>query len=257
MVIVALALVTAAVSSADVEGPALSAAPDPVRAALSRGGYPWYDAPSESVKPTWPPGTGFDEWWTSIGKWFGRRFGWVARFFRWLGRLGIPGMGSLGELVVLGLVILATAVALVVLIELWRRYRPALADSDAVVGDTRALSKGTIVLPAGVQPETDDPWAEAMRCRARGDFGPAIVCLFAHQLLSLERIRLLRPAPGRTARQLVRTIDDRQFRGWVESTLRAFEAVYYGHHVPNRESFEATWSLAEAFQKRLLDGVKP
>ncbi len=109
-------------------------------------------------------------------------------------------------------------------------------------------------LPAGLEPESDDPWSDAMRRRARGDYAGAIICLFAHQLLTLDRLRMLRLAPGRTGRQLVRAIDDRQIREWVERTLRLFEAVYYGHRVPSAKTFESVWVQAEAFERRVAAG---
>jgi len=212
-----------------------------VRTALGRGGYPWYEAKSDSVKPLWPP----RKWSTN---WFDRWFGWL----RGLGRLTLGSL-QLGELLVTGMVILALSILFVVLAELWRRYRPVSGEPEPGVIAT-GVSKPMEGLPAGVRPETDDPWSEALQCRERGDYAGAIVCLFAHQLLALHRLRLLRLAPGRTGRQLVRAIDDRQFRRSVEPTLRLFEAVYYGHLTPSAEAFEAVWTRAEDFERLVAAG---
>jgi hypothetical protein len=159
---------------------------------------------------------------------------------------------------VTGLVVLALSLLLVILFELWRRYRPIAVDEEGTIvtrGPVAGRVEGT--LPAGVRPGTDDPWAEALRCRERGEYARAIVCLFAHQLLTLERSRRLRLTPGRTGRQLVRTIDDRAVRGCVEPTLRLFEMVYYGHRVPSPEAFEAVWSLTDEFERRVAGGLAP
>jgi hypothetical protein len=212
-----------------------------VRTALERGGYPWYDAKSDSVKPLWPPRE-------RSAKWFDRWFGWL----RVLGRRQIGGL-HLGELLVTGMVVLALSILLVVLAELWRRYRPISGEPEPGVIATGS-SKPVEGLPAGVRPETDDPWSEALQCRARGDYAGAIVCLFAHQLLTLHRLRLLRLAPGRTGRQLVGAIGDRHVRRSVEPTLRLFEAVYYGHLTPSAEAFEAAWTLAEDFERLVAAG---
>lgn len=200
-----------------------------VRPALAKGGYPWYDARTDSVVPVWPPGRWFTDW---------------------LDGLRLPRLGWLGagEYLAIGLVTLALAALLAVLVELWRRYQPGAGD-DKVAG---AASGDRIEgLPAGVSPGFGDPWEEALRCRQRGDYARAVICLFAHQLIALDRIRALRLAPGRTGRQLVRAVDDERLRAPVEQTLRLFEMVYYGRRVPSAEAFEAVWSQAEELERRL------
>jgi hypothetical protein len=239
-----------AIAAAGAAGPAPVSVPAAlpecaaVRSALAKEGFPWYDGRADAAKPVLPGG----EW---AARFFKRWFGWLDRIR--LPRIGSPSLGylSVGELLMVGVLVLALAVLLAVLAELWRRYRPIEAEL-APAGASRAHARGRIEgLPAGVRPETDDPWAEALRCRAEGDLARAIVCLFAHQLLTLNRLRLLRLAPGRTARQLVRTIEDRQYHGLVVPTLRLFETVYYGQRIPSSEAFEAVWTAAESFESRV------
>ena len=245
-----------AIAAAGAAGPgpgtvsAVAPAPESaaVRSALAKEGFPWYDARADAAKPVLPGG----EW---LGKLLDRWFGWLGRIR--LPRIGAPSLGylSMGELLMVGALVLALAVLLVVLMELWRRYRPIEAEFEAAAGSTLGGKVRIEGLPAGVRPETDDPWAEALRCRAEGDRARAVICLFAHQLLTLNRLRLLRLAPGRTARQLVRTIDDRQYHGLVVPTLRLFESVYYGQRIPSSEAFEAVWAAAESFERRVAGGA--
>ncbi|WP_406701056.1 DUF4129 domain-containing protein [Singulisphaera sp. Ch08] len=212
-----------------------------VRAALARGGYPWYNAITDTVIPLWPPRSPSSDW---FERWFG-----------WLGKLGRLRFGSLpiGELLIIGMAILAFSVLLVVLAELWRRYRPSEGDTEP--GRISVAKAGRIEgLPAGVRPETDDPWAEAVRWRESGDYEHAIVCLFAHQLLTLHRLRVVRLRPGRTGRQLVRAIDDPRYREPVDATLRQFELVYYGHQSPSAEAFNGVWTMAEDFERLVAAG---
>jgi len=209
--------------------------PAPIRDALGKGNYPWYDAKTDAVKPLWPPREWDLEW-----------------LDRWLGRLGwLPAAGTV---ISITLAMAALGIFLIVLLRLWRYYQPA---ADASGAGARGPSRAAQIegLPAGLRPETDDPWSEAVRCRARGDYARAVVCLFAHQLLTLDRLRQIRLVPGRTGRQLVRATADRQLRDWVESTLRLFEAVYYGHRDPSAEAFEPVWVAAEAFERRVAEGV--
>ena len=106
-------------------------------------------------------------------------------------------------------------------------------------------------LPAGVELDLADPFAEAARLRAGGDYSGAVIHLFAHQLLTLHRLKQVKLVPGLTGRQLVRSVGDRPLRTWVEATLRLFEAVYYGHRAPTVEAFEEVWSFAQAFERRV------
>ncbi|MDR3635018.1 MAG: hypothetical protein P4L84_14535 [Isosphaeraceae bacterium] len=214
--------------------PATSTAPE--REALAKGNYPWYDRASDSAKPIIPKGDWNWEW---VPDWkFGK----------------LPGLGSLGDLIALVMIVVALAVFAGTLFWLWRRYEPGLADTE-VEARRRAGALRIEGLPEGLRPETDDPWNEALRRRQRGDFAGAVVCLFAHQLLTLDRLRKVRLVPGRTGRQLVRTIDDAHFHACVEPTLRLFEAVYYGHRAPSREAFEAVWAFAEQFEQRAAAGA--
>ncbi len=211
-------------------GPARS-----VPSALAKGQYPWYDAQGDTFKPVWPP---------------------RELDLDWLNRMPTFGkIGSIGELITIGLAMLALAVLLVVLVELWRRHRPVEAPSRAKLVSRLGSAARVEGLPTGVSTGADDPWDEARRRRERGDYAGAVICLFAHQLLTLDRLRLIRLVPGRTGRQLIRTIVDPQWRGCVAPTLRLFESVYYGRRTPTREAFEAVWTSAETFERRVTAGT--
>jgi hypothetical protein len=233
---------------------------DPARAvgqALKSGSFPWYDAPKDMVRPIRVP-VGRDRTQsnrtssstsssgssstsrpstdrTSSGSW---------DFGSWVSFAGFAlGIGALVAL----------------LVWFWRIYEPA-ADAE-IDGSSHSEGEPNRIeeLPAGLRLGYDpsDPWAEAVRRRDRGDLAGAIVCLFAHQLLTLSRLGLLRLSPGKTARQLLRSIHDVEFRGQVASPLRLFEAAYYGHQIPSAEEFASVWAGVEAFQRRVALGVAP
>jgi hypothetical protein len=153
-----------------------------------------------------------------------------------------------GEWIGLTLAVILLAILVYVMVWLWWKHRADAVDDPKLGGAEPGRAGRLEELPAGLRPETNDPWSEAIRRRAEGDYAGAIVCLFAHQLLSLDRLGLIRLVPGRTARQLVRAVDDPRFRDSVIPTLRMFEAVYYGHLPPSAEEFECVWALAETFE---------
>ena len=198
--------------------------PDPAASALSRGEYPWYDAKADALKPVRPPA-----------------------------RLETPapsGPGSdLAQMVIFALVALVLAGLIAGLV--WAFHRNLLAE-DVPGAPRRGPARGVArsgPLPAGLDAGDADPLAEAARLRAAGDHAGAVVRLFAHQLLTLDRLRLARLAPGRTGRQVVRSVPRADVRSLVEPTLRLFEAVYYGHTPPPVDAFEAAWARAQDLER--------
>jgi hypothetical protein len=216
----------------------------PVRQALREGSYPWYDPGSDRVKPVgsswlrWPRER-LAQWGKAIGRFLdGLHFG----------RMPSPGMSgdSIGTMLLLA-VLVAFFIALFVL---WFRL-DGMSMTDGSGQRTRLGTAARLAqLPEGIRPGGDDPWAEALARRAAGDLAGAVVCLFAHQLLTLEELGLIRLAPGRTARQYVQALRDPDFLDSLVATQGLFEDVYYGRRRPSLEAFETVWSRAEAFQER-------
>jgi hypothetical protein len=221
--------------------PARAASADPTGTAdaLAEGGYPWYDAKKDELAPVEPPWT--PSWWDKLPNW----------------DLRLPnaprGSLSIGNLFVFLLLVLALAALVAGLVWAYRYYMPDLEDrkpKGRVIG-TASLMGG---LPPGLPADLTDPLGLARELRARGDFSGAILALFVHQVITLDRLRVARLAPGRTARQLVRSIADTWIRARVEPTLRLFETSFYGHHVPSLDAFEHAWRLAEEFEARIAAG---
>jgi hypothetical protein len=211
---------------------------------LRDGGYPWYDPDTGRVRAM--PGSAFD----GLRAQFERMW---RRLVRWLSKWSFSAPRSFGGAsAALGTWLLLTVLAafFVALLWLWRRQDGSwLRDGDR--GRTRLGTAARLAeLPEGIRPGGGDPWAEALARRAAGDLAGATVCLFAHQLLSLDQLGLIRLAPGRTARQYVQGVRDPDFHAPVAATLSLFEDVYYGRKRPARDDFESVWSRAQALEDR-------
>jgi Domain of unknown function (DUF4129) len=148
-------------------------------------------------------------------------------------------------------VILVTALAvfLASVFWLWRRRLSGTAAGESVrarLGTTARLSD----LPEGIGLGDGDLWAEALSRRAAGDLAGAVVCLFAHQLLSLDQLGLIRLIPGRTGRQYLQVVRDQELADSLRATLGLFEEVYYGRRRPTTQAFESVWNRALLFRER-------
>jgi hypothetical protein len=225
----------------------------PIKEALRDGKYPWYDSRADRLRPVWPVRI---SWVEELRERIASFFRWIGRFFDrfHFGRSDSASSGSgaasvVGDLI--GTVLLLTALVgfFVGIWMLWIR-REAVAGR----GESERTRLGTAArlgdLPEGIRPEDADPWAEAKRRRASGDLAGAVVCLFAHQLLTLDQLGLIRLAPGRTGRHYLQSLRDREVIDVLGVTLALFEDVYYGRRPPSAQAFESVWSRALLFQER-------
>ncbi len=97
---------------------------------------------------------------------------------------------------------------------------------------------------------------EARRLYELGDFNRAVVCLFAHQLLELDRMQIIRLARGKTNRQYMREVGRRPaLRQLVEQTMVAFEDVFFGNRSIDRARFEACWNRLPDFDALAQGGI--
>jgi hypothetical protein len=220
-------------------------ASDPVREALRDGQYPWYDAGADRGRPVWPARTSWLEWVRQKLRSIGKA---IDRIFFPAGGAGSP-VRVRGDW--LGTILLSTVLAtfFMFLVMLWVRREPfgvATNASRARPGTSELLAQ----LPEDLKPGLDDPWAEAQRRRLAGDFAGAVIHLFAHQLISLHRVGLIRLLPGWTGRQYVRWLRDPVLVDSLGATLLLFEEIYYGHRLPSAEAFEQVWSRAQALEDR-------
>jgi hypothetical protein len=207
---------------------------DEAREALRSQGYHWYDAKKDALKsivPPAPPKAPFD---SSSGPSGGSN--WSFSF---------PDLGT-ALLYVLGAVVVAALIAGLIYglrrFQAWNR-----AGGEPKKAEVAPARYESLDLADSLGPIDSDPYAHAKLLRDRGDRAGAIIWLFIHVVLVLDQRRMIRIVPGRTGRQIIRSVEDREARRRIEPTLRLFEAAFYGHREPDPESFDRAWGEAEAF----------
>lgn len=109
-------------------------------------------------------------------------------------------------------------------------------------------------LPAEVRQQGSDLRGEAERQMHAGNFQHAIICLFGHQLLQLDRQHLLRLTRGKTNHQYVReTSSHPQACEVLRETVATFEASYFGRHPISLQRFQFLWDQNLLLEKWLME----
>jgi uncharacterized membrane protein len=132
-----------------------------------------------------------------------------------------------------------------------RELEDAASDDD----DTAHTSDADRVeaLPVVVKREISDLRSEARRLADGGRYSEAIVYLYSHLLVQLDRRQVIRLAKGKTNRQYLSeaAAANSSLKPPVERTMTAFEDAYFGRHELTPAEFEACWADVQ----RLFDAV--
>ncbi len=106
-------------------------------------------------------------------------------------------------------------------------------------------------LPFDVQQAThENPLAEAEALMRAGDYSRAIIFLYGYMLLALDQSRAIELQRGKTNRMYLSELKRQlELRELVETTMLAFEEVYFGKHPLTREQFLASWNQLDKFHE--------
>ncbi len=205
------------------------------------GGYPWYDRQTDDVcridvSEPWyakidPPHLNL-----SFSSWLLTHFDWFA----W---------GAMAALF-----------ALLFYVLWWRRSRkrPSREAGSAKRGEDgeAAEQRRTEALPAPVARKRTDLLAEARRHYLEGRYEEAIIYLFSHELVELDKHRLIRMVKGKTNREYLRELGSRlSLRSLLEQTMVAFEDVFFGDYSLDCARFESCWSRLGEFNALAAEGT--
>lgn len=104
-------------------------------------------------------------------------------------------------------------------------------------------------LPIQPSKKKGDFLSMAKEFHGRGQYAEAIVYLFSHRLIQLDRAGLIRLTRGKTNRQyLYETNRSPLLREILGETIHCFEDVFFGKHHLSKERFESTWRDNETFE---------
>jgi hypothetical protein len=161
----------------------------------------------------------------------------------WLGRmLQVMGIAVLVALLVLAVVLITRA---------FMNSEVTETTGSKVVETSQDVDR-VEHLPFQLRKPTGDFLSEARRLYEAGDYSQAILYLYSHFLVQLDRQQVIRLAKGKTNRQYLRETRSRPVLFPIlEITMISFEDVFFGHHKISREQFEASWNRLSEFEAEL------
>jgi len=110
-------------------------------------------------------------------------------------------------------------------------------------------------LPVPVRRPAGDLLSEARYHYEQGNYREAIIYLYSHELVELDKQQVIHLARGKTNRQYLRELKSRKsLRELLEQTMVTFEDAFFGQLDIGRERFEACWRRVNDFNA-LLTGA--
>jgi hypothetical protein len=113
-------------------------------------------------------------------------------------------------------------------------------------------------LPVALKKSPADYLDEAQRLYSNGDYAQAIIYLFSHQLLQLDRRHWLRLVKGKTNRQYLREVRRSAsphagvLADLFEGTVLLFEEVFFGKRLPHKADIDAVWQKIGQFEALVI-----
>jgi hypothetical protein len=111
-------------------------------------------------------------------------------------------------------------------------------------------------LPFMAQRSPSDLLGQARAHYEAGNYREAIIYLFSHELVELDKQGLIRLTRGKTNRQYLREVASiDELRQILQRTMIAFEDVFFGNKDLTRVAFEECWRELDVFERRMMEAV--
>lgn len=222
---------------------------DRAKEAFARGSYPWYDKANDTI-----------DFSPDISE--GGSAGTAARNGIPVRQVAAPRQQTGGISwwwVTFWTVLLGLLVALLIAVVIWLLLKvdPPTGfsgssydtDQDGVFGSDRVER-----LPFDVRAQTGDFRAAAEQAYKSGDFRLAVIYLFSHVLLTLDRHKRVRLRKGKTNRQYLgemKSSGASSLTSYYERLMVSFESAFFGNYEVSSSQFEESWNALPEFQNRL------
>jgi len=212
--------------------------------------YPWYDSQTDGLRRVEVS----EPWWLRW-EWI---LDWLGDVFSFGGLWGGLAAMSWLEWTAWSLIVVLLVVLVYLMVRVWRKRAggEAAPEAEAEEPETVDQKRRIEALPAAVGRRRADLLTAARQYYQEGNYAEAIIYLFSHQLVELDKSQLIRLARGKTNRQYLRELGRRLvLRGLLERTMVAFEEVFFGNYAIDRARFESAWLRLGEFEALVAEGA--
>lgn len=123
--------------------------------------------------------------------------------------------------------------------------------------DQRTDEQRIEALPFALTKPLSDLLQAAEQARNDGNYRLAIIYLFSHVLIQLDRAHLIRLAKGKTNRQYLAELSQlKEVRRLTLNFMLLFERVFFGRHAPSQKEADECWQWLVQFDQRLAEVAK-
>ncbi len=163
--------------------------------------------------------------------------------------ISLPGLDAFLQ----GAAWLAIALLLAWMTYLLARYWLARRlDGQRLVPPPRQAEARLEALPEALRPAQGDLLSAAREAFTAGDYSRAVLYLFSHQLVELDRHQVICLERGKTNRQYLRELAGQSgLREVFAHSMVAFEDVFFGRKAIDRARCEACWAGQERLETLL------
>lgn len=237
--------------------PLVAAAQDGVeigKQALKSTRQPWYDAESDGLKPlivNAEDGAERADWrgaerpdWNWNWNWNGPNMSWVGELLKWF-----------AWIVLIGLLALLVYALVRTFLNMETPFMGVGAANRGAM-DQRTEQQRIENLPIQLSKKKGDFLQIAREQYQAGNFSEAIIYLFSHRLLQLDKAGYIRLTKGKTNRQYLMEISrPTELQKILGQTIVSFEDVFFGQHSLSRERFEGCWNTNDEFQSFITQAM--
>jgi hypothetical protein len=111
-------------------------------------------------------------------------------------------------------------------------------------------------LPVNLEPDISDLLGRARWLTNQGRYSEAIVYFYAHVLVQLDQLQLIKLSKGKTNRQYLREVSAHTgLRPFFMQTMRTFEESFFGGHAPDDTKCRACIDRWPEFEQKLPKGA--
>lgn len=214
--------------------------------------HPWYssEADDATLIPLAPPQTQStgDPW-----------YQFIIDFFKWLAEpvISFDFLGRTYEInmlmIIMVLIILTPIVWFLIKLYRNRANNADLSGTGQTEDGERTDADRVEALPFEIKP-ADNLLDVALKFANSGRYGDAIIYLFSHRLVELDRSHIIRLTKGKTNRQYLREMKLAELRLLMEQSTIAFEDAFFGHYEIGKARFQECWDRNDEFRALAMRG---